>query len=117
MVEQCHNLVSLDAYIQIPWVRLEGLEPTFKTVLLPHLEILKLREEGSTSAVISTINTFFVNSLQYICPRRYENNGDQLEPQSQNHLSGSSPMQPHPSRRYPSTHVHSYLNKFCSACG
>jgi len=79
MLKQCHNLIILDVHIQIPWVRLEGLEPTFETVLLPQLEILKLRESGSVSAVISAINAPFVKSLQYICPRRYENRDDPLQ--------------------------------------
>jgi hypothetical protein len=82
MFKQCHNLITLDVYIEIPWVRPEGLEPTFEMVLLPHLEILKLRDEGPASGVICAINAPFIKSLQYICPPRYENNDDQLEPPS-----------------------------------
>ena len=79
ILKQCHNLITLDVYIQIPRVRMEGLEPTFKMVLLPHLEVLKLRESGSSSAVISTINAPFVKSLEYRCPRRYDYDED-LDP-------------------------------------
>ena len=82
MLKQCQNLITLDAYIEIPWVRPEGLEPTFAMVSLPHLEILRLREDGPVSAVISAINAPVIKSLQYICPPRYEDNDDQLEPPS-----------------------------------
>jgi hypothetical protein len=82
MLKQCHNLIALDVYIQIPWVRLEGLKPTLEMVFLPHLEILKLRESGPASSVISAINAPFVKSLQYICPQRYEHYDDLLDPPS-----------------------------------
>ena len=81
LLKQCHNLITLDVYIQIPRVRTEDLEPTFKMVLVPHLEILRLRESGSTSAVIFAINAPFVKSLEYRCPRRYDYDYD-LEPPS-----------------------------------
>jgi hypothetical protein len=76
ILKQCHKLITLDANIQIPWDRPEGLEPSFKMVLLPHLEVLKLRESGSTSAIISAINAPFVKLLQYRCPHRYESSSD-----------------------------------------
>jgi len=76
VLKQCHKIITLDVNIQIPWVRPEGLEPAFKMVLLPHLEVLKLRESGSTSAIISAINAPFVKSLQYWCPHRYESSSD-----------------------------------------
>jgi hypothetical protein len=74
ILKQCRNLITLDANIQIPWVRPEGLEPTLEMVLLPHLEILKLRESGPASALISAINAPFIKSLRYRCPHRYGNN-------------------------------------------
>ena len=79
ILKQCHKLITLDANIQIPWIRPEGLEPTFKMVLLPHLEVLKLRESGSTSAIISAINAPFVKLLQYWCPHRYDSSSSDLE--------------------------------------
>ena len=79
ILKQCHKLITLDANIQIPWDRLEGVEPTFKMVLLPHLEVLKLRESGSTSAIISAINAPFVKSLRYWCPHRYDSSSSDLE--------------------------------------
>jgi hypothetical protein len=74
-LKQCRNLITLDANIQIPWVRPDGLEPTLEMVLLPHLKILKLRESGPASALISTINAPFIKSLRYRCPPRSEING------------------------------------------
>ena len=76
MLKQCHNLITLDVNIRIPQPRLEGLEPALEMVLLPHLEILKLRESGPASALISAINAPFIKSLRYRCPHRCENNGD-----------------------------------------
>ena len=75
ILKQCHNLITLDANIQIPWDRPADLEPTLEMVLLPHLEVLKLHESGPTSPLISTINAPSIKSLQYRCPHRYENDG------------------------------------------
>jgi len=79
MLKQCHNLITLDANVQTPWGRPEGLEPALEMVLLPHLEILKLRESGPASGVFRAINAPFVKSLQYRCPHRIYGNSDDLE--------------------------------------
>ena len=73
ILKQCHDLITLDVDIQTPWVRPEGLEPTFEMVLLPHLEVLKIRESRLASAVIPAINAPFLKSLQYRCNERFVN--------------------------------------------
>jgi len=73
MLKQCHNLITLEVDIETPWVRPEGLEPTFEMVLLPRLEILKLRESGPASTVVSAINAPFLKSLHYRCHPRFMN--------------------------------------------
>jgi hypothetical protein len=75
MLKQCHNLITLDVNMQIPWFRWDGLEPRFEMVLLPHLESLKLREIGPASAAFCAINAPHLKSLEYRCPRRYLDDG------------------------------------------
>ena len=72
MLKQCHNLITLDVNMQIPWIRSDGLEPHFEMVLLPHLESLKLHETGPASAAFCAVNAPHLKSLQYRCPIRYE---------------------------------------------
>ena len=71
MLKQCHNLITLDVNIQIPWIRSDGIEPHFEMVLLPHLESLKLRETGPPSAAFCAINAPHLKSLLYKCSCRY----------------------------------------------
>ncbi|KIM41452.1 hypothetical protein M413DRAFT_27801 [Hebeloma cylindrosporum] len=75
MLKQCHNLVTLNVNMQVPWIRLDGVGPNLKMVLLPHLESLKLLETGSTSLAISAINAPALKLLHYRCPHRYEGFG------------------------------------------
>jgi len=74
VLKQCHNLITLETDMQIPWVR-ETIEPTSEVVLLPHLESLKLRETGPCSTAFLAVHAPSLKSLQYRCPHRYANFG------------------------------------------
>jgi hypothetical protein len=74
LLRQCGNLIILDVNVQVPWIRLEHLEPNLAMVLLPHLESLKLRETGESSAAIFAVNAPSLKLLQYRCPPRYHSN-------------------------------------------
>ena len=75
-LRQCPNLIILDVDMQVPWVRLDGREPTLAMVLLPHLESLKLRETGASSPAISAVTAPSLKLLQYRCVHRYRNIND-----------------------------------------
>ena len=74
LLRQCHNLVTLDVNMQVPWVRQEGGELNLAMVLLPHLESLKFRETGSASPAIFALCAPSLKLLQYRCPHRYQDN-------------------------------------------
>ncbi|KIM41451.1 hypothetical protein M413DRAFT_445447 [Hebeloma cylindrosporum] len=73
MLRQCPNLITLDVNIQSPWFNSGDREPDLATVLLPHLESLKLHETGSPSQAIPAVNAPSLKLLQYRCPPRYSN--------------------------------------------
>ena len=74
LLRQCHNLITLDVNVQVPWIRQESLEPNLAMVLLPHLESLKLCETGATSRAIFAVNAPSLKVLHYRSPPRYHSN-------------------------------------------